>query len=80
MRVISRTGRAYPDISAQADRFQVVVGGLVVSVAGTSASAPVRFSPFPPPLFTHHIWDTGCLACRFASLPFTLFDPKLRPE
>lgn len=33
-------GRAYPDVSAQANGFQVVVGGVTVSVGGTSASSP----------------------------------------
>ncbi|KAH9031560.1 subtilisin-like protein [Lactarius hengduanensis] len=33
-------GRAYPDIAAQAQNFQVVVGGSTISVAGTSCSAP----------------------------------------
>ncbi|TEB29129.1 subtilisin-like protein [Coprinellus micaceus] len=33
-------GRAYPDVSAQANRFQVVVGGHTMSVGGTSASSP----------------------------------------
>ncbi|KAF9985972.1 hypothetical protein BGZ75_002347 [Mortierella antarctica] len=35
------TGRAYPDVAAQAEHFQVVVGGKVKSVGGTSASTPV---------------------------------------
>ncbi len=39
---VSPTGRAYPDIAAQASNFQVVVGGKVVTVEGTSASSPVR--------------------------------------
>lgn len=38
---VSSTGRAYPDVAAQADNFQVVVGGSVVNVEGTSASSPV---------------------------------------
>ena len=37
----SATGRAYPDLAAQARGFQIVVGGTVKSVDGTSASAPV---------------------------------------
>ena len=37
----SRSGRAYPDVAAQASGFQVVVGGKVQSVGGTSASCPV---------------------------------------
>ncbi|KAI0308406.1 peptidase S8/S53 domain-containing protein, partial [Amylostereum chailletii] len=32
--------RAYPDVSAQAQGFQVVIGGSVSSVGGTSASSP----------------------------------------
>ncbi|KAH9987763.1 subtilisin-like protein [Russula compacta] len=35
-----RSGRGYPDISAQATNFQVVFGGKVVSVDGTSCAAP----------------------------------------
>ncbi|KAG0197930.1 hypothetical protein BGX28_008580 [Mortierella sp. GBA30] len=34
-------GRAFPDVSAQGSAFQVVVGGEVISVDGTSASTPV---------------------------------------
>ncbi|KAI0695326.1 subtilisin-like protein [Cerioporus squamosus] len=34
------TGRAYPDVAAQGEGFQVVIGGRVSSVAGTSASSP----------------------------------------
>ncbi|OCH96339.1 subtilisin-like protein [Obba rivulosa] len=34
------SGRAYPDVSAQGEGFQVVIGGRVESVAGTSASSP----------------------------------------
>lgn len=34
------TGRAVPDVSAQGYGFQVVVGGKVESVSGTSASSP----------------------------------------
>ncbi|KAG7091987.1 hypothetical protein E1B28_008374 [Marasmius oreades] len=37
---ISKTGRAYPDIAAQGTNFQVIVGGKVTSVGGTSASSP----------------------------------------
>jgi hypothetical protein len=40
-RFYSKTGRAYPDVSAQALGFQVVIGGLVHPVQGTSASSPV---------------------------------------
>lgn len=34
------SGRAYPDVAAQSSGFQVVVGGRVISVGGTSASSP----------------------------------------
>ncbi|KAF5383817.1 hypothetical protein D9615_003735 [Tricholomella constricta] len=34
------TGRAYPDLAAQGNGFQVVVGGRIFSVGGTSASSP----------------------------------------
>ncbi|KAJ7036507.1 peptidase S8/S53 domain-containing protein [Mycena alexandri] len=34
------TGRAYPDVAAQATGFQVVIGGRTESVAGTSCSSP----------------------------------------
>ncbi|KAG5352408.1 hypothetical protein C0989_002439 [Termitomyces sp. Mn162] len=34
------TGRAYPDVSAQADNFRVIIGGTLHSVGGTSASSP----------------------------------------
>jgi hypothetical protein len=37
----SPTGRAYPDVAAQASNFQIVVGGNVIAVDGTSASSPV---------------------------------------
>jgi len=36
----NKTGRAYPDLAAQGSGFQVVVGGRVQSVGGTSASSP----------------------------------------
>ncbi|KJA25711.1 hypothetical protein HYPSUDRAFT_64438 [Hypholoma sublateritium FD-334 SS-4] len=36
----NKTGRAYPDVSAQGQFFQVIVGGRTESVAGTSASSP----------------------------------------
>ncbi|KAJ8473598.1 hypothetical protein ONZ45_g16241 [Pleurotus djamor] len=38
--LFNTTGRAYPDLSAQANRFPVIVGGRTISVGGTSASAP----------------------------------------
>jgi len=34
------SGRAYPDLAAQGNGFQVVIGGSVSSVGGTSASSP----------------------------------------
>lgn len=37
----NRTGRAYPDISALANFYQVVMNGNTISVSGTSASTPV---------------------------------------
>ncbi|KAF9448952.1 subtilisin-like protein [Macrolepiota fuliginosa MF-IS2] len=36
----NKTGRAYPDVSAQGNGFQVVIGGTTSSVGGTSASSP----------------------------------------
>jgi tripeptidyl-peptidase-1 len=39
--LLSASGRAYPDISAQSMNFQVVVAGKVKNIAGTSCSAPV---------------------------------------
>ncbi|KAI0831997.1 peptidase S8/S53 domain-containing protein [Trametes gibbosa] len=38
--LFNTTGRAYPDVAAQGEGFQVVIGGRVSSVAGTSASSP----------------------------------------
>ncbi|KAF9286900.1 hypothetical protein BGZ68_002442 [Mortierella alpina] len=35
------TGRAYPDVAAQGDNFQIVANGKVLSIGGTSASTPV---------------------------------------
>ena len=40
----SVSGRAYPDVAAQGNGFQVVIGGRVSSVGGTSASSPVCYS------------------------------------
>jgi tripeptidyl-peptidase-1 len=40
-RYLSRIGRAYPDISAQALNFPVVVNGTVEYIEGTSCSSPV---------------------------------------
>ncbi|KAF5384574.1 hypothetical protein D9757_007503 [Collybiopsis confluens] len=36
----SASGRAYPDVSAQGQKYQVIVNGGVVSVGGTSCSSP----------------------------------------
>lgn len=44
--LFNRSGRAYPDIAAQASGFQVVVGGKVQSVGGTSASCPTAAGVF----------------------------------
>ena len=41
----SPAGRAFPDISARGDNFQIIGGGQVQSATGTSASCPVSF-PF----------------------------------
>ncbi|KAJ6568249.1 peptidase S8/S53 domain-containing protein [Mycena vulgaris] len=38
--LFNATGRAYPDVSAAANGFQVVIGGRTSSVGGTSASSP----------------------------------------
>ncbi|KAH8111000.1 subtilisin-like protein [Phellopilus nigrolimitatus] len=38
--MFNASGRAYPDVSAQGEGFQVVLGGDTVSVGGTSASSP----------------------------------------
>ncbi|KAF5373905.1 hypothetical protein D9758_000883 [Tetrapyrgos nigripes] len=38
--LFNKTGRAYPDVSAQGIGFQVVIGGRTQSVGGTSASSP----------------------------------------
>ncbi|KAI0029548.1 subtilisin-like protein [Vararia minispora EC-137] len=38
--LFNRTGRGFPDVAAQAEHFQVVIGGRVGSVAGTSCSSP----------------------------------------
>ena len=45
--IISTTGRGYPDISAQAAKFQIVFAGEVESADGTSCSAPVHFHLIP---------------------------------
>ena len=42
--MLSPVGRAYPDLSAQGVNFQIVLAGKVVSVLGTSCSAPVYIS------------------------------------
>ncbi|KAJ3820946.1 peptidase S8/S53 domain-containing protein [Lentinula raphanica] len=38
--LFNASGRAYPDVAAQGENFQVVVGGRVESVGGTSCSSP----------------------------------------
>ncbi|KAH9940879.1 subtilisin-like protein [Epithele typhae] len=38
--LFNKTGRAYPDVAAQGENFQVVIGGRTSSVGGTSASSP----------------------------------------
>jgi len=38
--LFNKTGRAYPDVSAQGLDFQIVIGGVVENVAGTSCSCP----------------------------------------
>ncbi|KAH9893535.1 peptidase S8/S53 domain-containing protein [Cubamyces lactineus] len=38
--LFNTTGRAYPDVAAQGENFQVVIGGRVEPVGGTSASSP----------------------------------------
>ncbi|THV07777.1 subtilisin-like protein [Dendrothele bispora CBS 962.96] len=38
--LFNKSGRAYPDVAAQGEGFQVVIGGRVGSVGGTSASSP----------------------------------------
>ena len=38
----SPSGRAFPDVAAQGLNYQVIVGGKLYSIGGTSASAPVR--------------------------------------
>ena len=40
----SRHGRAYLDVTAQGVNFQVVVGGDVRNIGGTSASTPAGLS------------------------------------
>ncbi|KAF8903507.1 peptidase S8/S53 domain-containing protein [Gymnopilus junonius] len=42
----SKTGRAYPDISAQGESFQVFVYGFIEPVDGTSASCPTAAAIF----------------------------------
>ncbi|KXN85175.1 Tripeptidyl-peptidase SED2 [Leucoagaricus sp. SymC.cos] len=39
-------GRAYPDLAAQGDNFQIVVGQRVINIGGTSASGPTVASIF----------------------------------
>ena len=42
--LFNTTGRGFPDVAAQAENFQVVLGGTVVNVAGTSCASPVGSS------------------------------------
>lgn len=42
----NKSGRAYPDVSAQGYRYVVIYGGKIVSLDGTSASAPTTASIF----------------------------------
>nr|VWP02127.1 Eukaryotic translation initiation factor 3 subunit G (eIF3g) (Eukaryotic translation initiation factor 3 RNA-binding subunit) (eIF-3 RNA-binding subunit) (Translation initiation factor eIF3 p33 subunit homolog) (eIF3 p33 homolog) [Ganoderma boninense] len=42
--LFNRTGRAYPDVAAQGQGFQVVLGGRVVSVGGTKCQLPAVIS------------------------------------
>ncbi|TFK39451.1 peptidase S8/S53 domain-containing protein [Crucibulum laeve] len=44
--LFNKTGRAYPDVSAQGNGFQVVIGGRTSSVGGTSASSPTVAAVF----------------------------------
>ncbi|KAF8903506.1 peptidase S8/S53 domain-containing protein [Gymnopilus junonius] len=44
--LFNKTGRAYPDLSAQGQGFQVVVGGRIRPVSGTSASCPTVAAVF----------------------------------
>jgi len=48
----SALGRGFPDVAAQAQglTFQVVIGGELYAIGGTSASAPVRLTHRPPHL------------------------------
>ncbi|KAI0031217.1 subtilisin-like protein [Vararia minispora EC-137] len=39
--LFNRSGRAYPDVSAQGERVQIVLGGRTGSVGGTSCSSPI---------------------------------------
>jgi len=38
--LFNTTGRGFPDVAAQAENFQVVIGGSVENVAGTSCASP----------------------------------------
>ena len=40
----SASGRGFPDVAAQGLNFQVVVGGKLYAIGGTSASTPVRLT------------------------------------
>ena len=57
--IISTTGRGYPDISAQATNFQIVLAGKVEGIYGTSCSAPVRFRSTPSWSGSFYVWQTA---------------------
>ncbi|KAI0777411.1 family S53 protease [Trametes elegans] len=44
--LFNRSGRAFPDISAQGERVEIVLEGRTTQVAGTSCSAPITASVF----------------------------------
>ncbi|KAI0675673.1 peptidase S8/S53 domain-containing protein [Trametes maxima] len=70
----NKTGRAYPDVAAQGQGFQVVIGGRVASVGGTSASSPV--SRNNPRATVTHV-DVFTLAQTFAAVISLLNDFRL---
>ncbi|KAF5392819.1 hypothetical protein D9757_000904 [Collybiopsis confluens] len=37
----NRTGRGYPDVSAQGEKLQIFLSGEIISIGGTSASSPI---------------------------------------
>ena len=40
----SASGRGFPDVAAHGLNFQVVIGGKIYAIGGTSASSPVRLT------------------------------------